>query len=65
MGIKYTLGAITSSVSNLITNNPILILYNNDEKFSNVILYFGSSFLGTFFDQKLFMFYILFYFMKN
>ena len=63
--MKYTLGTVVSSVKNLITNNPISILYNNDEKFSNVILYFGSSFLGTFFDQKLFMFYILFYFMKN
>jgi hypothetical protein len=59
------LGQVMASVKHHITNNPISILYKNDEKFSNVIMYFASSFLGTFFDQKLFMFYILFYFMKN
>lgn len=64
-GIKYTLGEVASSVKHLITNNPISILFNNDEKFSYVVVYIASSLLGTFYDQKLFMFYILFYFMKN
>ena len=63
--MKYTLGRVGGAITNVLTNNPISVLWNNDEKFSNVTFYFLSSLLGTFYDQKLFMLYILFYFMKN
>jgi inositol 1,4,5-triphosphate receptor type 1/inositol 1,4,5-triphosphate receptor type 3 len=56
---------VGTALSTIANNNPISILYKNDEKFYFVVFYFLSSVGGTFFDQKLFMFYILFYFMKN
>jgi hypothetical protein len=49
----------------MVSNNKLIILFGNDEKFSNVVLYFVSSLMGTIYDQKLFMLYILYYFMKN
>ncbi len=64
-GISYTLGRVAGGALKIITNNPITILWNNDEKFSNVVFYFLTSLFGTFYDQKIFMFFILFYFMKN
>ena len=52
-------------VGDKLTNNPIAIFSANDEKFSNVIMFLVTSLFGTFWDQKLFMLYILYYFMQN
>lgn len=29
-GLKYTLGKVSGAISNVLTNNPISVLWNND-----------------------------------
>jgi hypothetical protein len=46
-------------------NNPLVVFLTYDEKFLNVLFYLLASVFGTFYDQKLFLLYILYYFMEN
>jgi len=54
-----------AKVNDYISSSGLVILIKFDEKFLNVLFYFLASFFGTFMDQKLFMLYILYYFMMN
>ena len=64
-GLSYTLGQVGGWLGDKWNNNPLVIFSANDEKFSNVMMFFLTSLFGTFYDQKLFMLYILYYFMQN
>ena len=63
-GIMMMVQNVGSGLSNWVSRNPIVILYNNDEKFYMVVFYVLTSIFG-FYEQKLFMLYVLFYFMQN
>lgn len=54
-----------SQIGTALNNNPVVILLKFDEKFFTVLLYLIASSFGTFVDQKLFLLYILYYFMMN
>lgn len=59
------LGSVIYTIGSYINSNPIAILLRFDENFFTVVLYLMASFFGTFVDQKLFLLYILYYFMMN
>ena len=53
------------AVINKIQGNSIAVLLRFDDNFYLVMLYLFASSFGTFFDQKMFLLYILYYFMLN
>lgn len=59
------MGQAFEAVSSWIGGSSLVILLKFDEKFLTVLLYLLTSLLGTCVDQKLFLLYILYYFMMN
>ena len=56
---------MVNTISDKINSNSIVTMLKFDENFATVLMYLFASFLGTFFDQKMFLLYILYYFMMN
>lgn len=48
-----------------LSNNPLVLMAGNDNEFTYSAILLLASLLGTFFDMRLFVLYVLFYFMRH